>query len=740
MKSLVETLEFDKLKDTLKGFAQTTYGKEYIDQIEPIFDFEKVKQNTKNLEFFFETLNKSVPTLDDIYIDTLLNQASYTILNAKEIYYIYTFIDFISNLDKNLDDKLKNYITFENLDKLKFLIAQTIDETGYVKDSSTKKLAFLRSKIKSTKDDIATFLHFFVRKKGLQNILLDTNVFLKNSRFTILVKPNYKEYIKARKVDISKAGFFVEPYEVFEKNNNLEDLILEETKETQKILTAFTNLIRKHTKELLHNTKELAKFDSFCAKILFANKFNAHLTCFDETKRLIAQDLKHPLLLKTHQNVVGNDLELNGSLIITGPNTGGKTVFIKQVGLAVLCAFANIPVCAQYFCIGKVSNVFAIIGDEQQTESLSTFSSNMVRIKEIIDKFDENSLILLDEPGGGTSPEEAYAIVYAIFFYLNKKNPMLIMSTHYRNLVYKLKDIDNVRLAAFEFNEEKLQPTYKLIFDKIGKSYGIEIMRKYLNDEIFEISKNVFESKESQIFDKYEKELNEMLNKKALYKNLIKRYKMLFNKLSLEATQLKQNLIREHNETVDQYKHLIESLKKEISRVIKTKEIKEAQRFVNKLESINIQPKTQNLSNTQTFEKGDTVQLGKSIGTIIDIRGDYVQVNIDGKIVKTQTSLLEKKQEKIKKQSRLNVIKSPKETQELNIIGMYAFEAELEVLQFLEYAALNNIKEVRIIHGKGSGVLKEMVRNLLKEHKSVESFSMAPPNLGGDGATVVTLK
>jgi DNA mismatch repair protein MutS2 len=364
----------------------------------------------------------------------------------------------------------------------------------------------------------------------------------------------------------------------------------------------------------------------------------------------------------------------------------------------------------------------------------------MVRIKEIIDKFDENSLILLDEPGGGTSPEEAYAIVYAIFFYLNKKNPMLIMSTHYRNLVYKLKDIDNVRLAAFEFNEEKLQPTYKLIFDKIGKSYGIEIMRKYLNDEIFEISKNVFESKESQIFDKYEKELNEMLNKKALYKNLIKRYKMLFNKLSLEATQLKQNLIREHNETVDQYKHLIESLKKEISRVIKTKEIKEAQRFVNKLESINIQPKSQNLSNTQTFEKGDTVQLGKSIGTIIDIRGDYAQVNIDGKIVKTQTSLLEKKQEKIKKQSRLNVIKSPKETQELNIIGMYSFEAELEVLQFLEYAALNNIKEVRIIHGKGSGVLKEMVRNLLKEHKSVESFSMAPPNLGGDGATVVTLK
>lgn len=740
MKSLVEVLEFDKLKDILKEFAQTTYGKEYIDQIEPIFDFETVKQNTKNLEIFFETLNKSVPTLDDIYIDTLLNQASYTILNAKEIYHIYTFIDFISNLDKNLDDKLKNYITFANLDKLKFLIAQTIDETGYVKDSSTKKLAFLRSKIKSTKDDIATFLHFFVRKKGLQNILLDTNVFLKNSRFTILVKPNYKEYIKARKVDISKAGFFVEPYEVFEKNNNLEDLILEETKETQKILTAFTNLIRKHTKELLHNTKELAKFDSFCAKILFANKFNAHLTCFDETKRLIAQDLKHPLLLKTHQNVVGNDLELNGSLIITGPNTGGKTVFIKQVGLAVLCAFANIPVCAQYFCIGKVSNVFAIIGDEQQTESLSTFSSNMVRIKEIIDKFDENSLILLDEPGGGTSPEEAYAIVYAIFFYLNKKNPMLIMSTHYRNLVYKLKDIDNVRLAAFEFNEEKLQPTYKLIFDKIGKSYGIEIMRKYLNDEIFEISKNVFESKESQIFDKYEKELNEMLNKKALYKNLIKRYKMLFNKLSLEATQLKQNLIREHNETVDQYKHLIESLKKEISRVIKTKEIKEAQRFVNKLESINIQPKSQNLSNTQTFEKGDTVQLGKSIGTIIDIRGDYAQVNIDGKIVKTQTSLLEKKQEKIKKQSRLNVIKSPKETQELNIIGMYAFEAELEVLQFLEYAALNNIKEVRIIHGKGSGVLKEMVRNLLKEHKSVESFSMAPPNLGGDGATVVTLK
>ncbi|MGE4547239.1 MAG: Smr/MutS family protein, partial [Desulfurella sp.] len=199
------------------------------------------------------------------------------------------------------------------------------------------------------------------------------------------------------------------------------------------------------------------------------------------------------------------------------------------------------------------------------------------------------------------------------------------------------------------------------------------------------------------------------------------------------------NLIREHNETVDQYNHLIESLKKEISKVIKTKEIKEAQRFVNKLESRNIQPKTQNLNNTQTFEKGDTVQLGKSIGTIIDIKGNYAQVNIDGKIVKAQTSLLEKKQPKIK-QSSLNIINPQKETKELNIIGMHAFEAEIEVLQFLEYADLNNIKEIRIIHGKGSGVLKEMVRNLLKEHKLVESFSMAPPNLGGDGATVVTLK
>lgn len=739
MKSVIEVLEFDKLKELLKEFAQTTYGKRYIAQIEPIFDFEIVQQNTKILEIFFETLGKSIPILNDIYIDTLLNQASYTILSAKEIYHIYTFIDFISTLDKNLDEKLKNYITFVNLDKLKFLIAQTIDETGYIKDSSTKRLAFVRSKIKSTKDDITAYLHFFVRKKGLQNILLDTNVFLKNSRFTILVKPNYKEYIKARKVDISKAGFFVEPYEVFEKNNYLEDLILEEMKETQKILTAFTNLIRKHSQELIHNTKELAKFDSFCAKILFANEFNANLSCFDETKRLIAQDLKHPLLLKTHQNVVGNSLELNGSLIITGPNTGGKTVFIKQVGLAVLCAFATIPVCAQYFCVGKVSNVFAIIGDEQQTESLSTFSSNMVRIKEIIDKFDNNSLILLDEPGGGTSPEEAYAIVYAIFFYLNKKNPMLIMSTHYRNLVYKLKEIDNVRLAAFEFNEEKLQPTYKLVFDKIGKSYGIEIMQKYLNNEIFEISKKVFESKENQIFDKYEKELNEMSNKKILYRNLIKRYKMLFNKLHLEITELKQNLIKEHNEKINQYNHLLDSLKKEISKVIKTKEIKDAQRLVNKLELIDVQPKTQNLHNPQVFEKGDTVQLGKSIGTIIDVKGNYANVNIDGKIVKANTSLLEKKRSSIKHNS-LNVIYTPKETQELNIIGMHAFEAELEVLQFLEYATLNNIKKVRIIHGKGSGVLKDMVRNLLKEHKSVESYSMAPPNLGGDGATIVIIK
>ncbi|MGC8821645.1 MAG: endonuclease MutS2 [Desulfurella sp.] len=738
MKSVFEVLEFDKLKNVLKEFAQTTYGKNCIDKIEPVFDFEKALQNSKILDIFFENLQNSIPILDDIYIDDYLEKVIYSQLSAKEIYYIYTFIDFISKLDKDLNENVKKYINFVNLDKLKLLIAQTIDETGYIKDSSTKRLSFLRSKIKATKDDITTLLHFFVRKKGLQNILLDTNVFLKNSRFTILVKPNYKEYIKARKVDISRAGFFVEPYEIFEKNNYLEDLILEETKEIQKILVAFTNLIRKHTQDLIHNTKELAKLDCFCAKILFAKKFNAILPQFDEKKRLEAHNLKHPLLLKTHENVVGNDLSLNGSLIITGPNTGGKTVFIKQVGLATLCAFANIPICADYFSIGKVSNIFAVIGDEQETESLSTFSSNMVRIKEIIDKLDENSLILLDEPGSGTSPDEAYAIVYAIFYYLNKKNPMLIMSTHYRNLVYKLKDIDNVSLAAFEFDEDKLQPTYKLTYGKIGKSYGIEIMQKYLNTDISEIAKQAFESKENQLFDKYEKELNEMLRKKDLYNKLIKRYKMLFNRLNQQINQLKESLLSEHLQTQQQYKQLLNTLKKEISKVIKTKEIKDAQRFVSSIEKFDL-PSEQTPNSRQVFEKGDTVKLGKSFGTIINIKGQYAQVSIDGKLIQAKISMLEKKQSP-PKQSSINITDSIQYRQELNIIGMHAFEAELEVLQFLDYAVANDIKEVRIIHGKGSGVLKEMVRNLLKDHKFVESFSMAPPNLGGDGATIVVLK
>lgn len=737
MKSVFEILEFDKLKSILKEFAQTTYGKNYISQIEPVFDFNAAKENTNILEVFFECLQNSNLTLDDIYIDDHLNQAFYSILNAKEIYYIYTFINFVSLLDKSLDEKLKHYIKFADLDKLKLLIFQTIDEAGYIKDTSTKKLFLLRTKIKSTKDDITTILRSYIRRKGLQNILLDTNVFLKNSRFTILVKPNYKEYIKARKVDISKAGFFVEPYEIFEKNNYLEDLVLEETKEVQKILIAFTNLIRKYSKELIHNTQEVAKLDCFYSKILFAKKFNANLTQFDEKKRLIARDLKHPLLLKTNENVVANSIDLNGTLIITGPNTGGKTVFIKQVGLAIVCAFANIPVCAQYFVVGKVSNVFAIIGDEQETESLSTFSSNMIRLKNIIDNADENSLILLDEPGSGTSPDEAYAIVYAIVKYLSKKNPMLIMSTHYRNLVYKLKEIDNVSLAAFEFDEEKLQPTYKLIFGKIGKSYGIEIMQKYLNAEIFEISKQVFESKENQILDKYEKELNEILKKKTLYSNLIKRFKMLFNKLNLDNIELKNKLQKEQNEKINLYNDLINSLKKEISNVIKNKDIKDAQRLVNTLEKTPIQIQIQE-KNT-TFNKGDSVGLGKSIGTIVGFKGPYALVNIDGKIVQAKTSILEKKQAK-KQQRELNIIQSTKDTKELNIIGMHSFEAELEVMQFLEYAVQNNIKEIRIVHGKGTGVLKEMVRSLLKEHKFVDSFSMAPPNLGGDGATIVVLK
>ncbi len=737
MKSVFEILEFDKLKDLLNEYTQTIYGKNYISQIKPLFDYKKAQEHTQILEIFFETLANANLILEDIYIDDYLNKALYSALNAKEIYHIYTFIDFISLLHENLDDKLKKYIVFYNLDKLKSLIYQTIDETGYIKDSSTKKLFYIRNRIKSIKEEITAILRSYIQKKGLQNILLDTNIFLKNSRFTILVKPNYNEYIKSRKIDISKAGFFVEPYEVFEKNNFLEELILEETKEIQKILNALTNLIRKHTNELLHNTIELAKLDAIYAKILFAKAYKAKLAHFDEKKRLEAHNIKHPLLLKVNQNVVANSIKLEGTLVITGPNTGGKTVFIKQIGLAVLCAYAGIPICAEYLVIGKISNIFAVIGDEQETESLSTFSSNMVRIKQIIDNSDENSLILLDEPGSGTSPDEAFAIVYAIVVYLTKKNPLLIISTHYKNLVYKLKELDNVFLAAFEFDESNMKPTYRLVYGKIGKSYGIEIMQKYLNDEIFEIAKKTHESKESETLDKYEKELDEMLRKKTLYTNLIKRYKTFFKKLSLDSINLKNKLLQEHNEVTNQYTNYVNLLKKEISKVIKSREIKDAQTLINTLKKnqreIHIEDKN------ITFEKGDIVQLGKSTGMIVNLKGTYAQVNINGKIVETKTSTLKKRILK-KQQNNINIMQPVKEINELNIIGMHTFEAEMEVLQFLEYAAKNEIKEVRIIHGKGTGALKEMVRQLLKTHKSVESFSMAPPNLGGDGATIVYLK
>lgn len=736
MKSSVEVLEYNILKELVASFAQTTYGKRYIEHINPKFNYDELVHSTSILETLFESIDNSNLVLYDICIDNEISEALYSILNAKQIYHIYEFVNFVSNIDANLSENFKTYIKFTHFDKLKTLIAQAIDESGFIKDNSTKKLSILRNRIKNIKEDIISTLRYYTKKKGLQNILLDTNVFLKNSRFTILVKPNYNEYIKARKVDISKAGFFVEPYEIFEKNNHLEDMIIEETKEIQKILTVFTNLIRKNSKELIYNTQQIALLDSIMARFMFSKKFNAHLAIFDRNTRLVAKNLKHPILLDKLTNVVPNDIQLNGTLIITGPNTGGKTVFIKQIGLAVLSAYSGIPVCADCFCVGEISNVFAVIGDEQSTESLSTFSSNMVRIKEIIGAANKNSLILLDEPGSGTSPDEAYAIVYAIIVYLSKKESLLAISTHYRNLVYKIKELNFAQLAAFEFDEEHLLPTFKLIYGKIGKSFGIEIMQKYLNKDIVQIAREVYLSKESQIMDHFEKELNDMLKKKETLQLLIKRYKDLYKKLHEENTFLKDHLINEQNEKIKHYNNLINSLKKEISNIIKTKDVKPAQRLIAKLEK---NPEKVKNALSEIFTVGDTVKLGKSTGIIVGLKSDYAQINIEGKIVQVQTSALEKKP-KASFKNKPDIIQAKPMVSELNIIGMFAFEAELSVLQFLDYAIKNDIKEIRIIHGKGSGILRDMVRNLLKEYKAVEYFSMAPPNLGSDGATIVKLK
>ncbi len=752
MRSSLDILEYDKLKKIIEKHIQTDYGKRELNELHPVFDIDKAEKDFGRLNEFFHFFYKwGSIVLDDICISNIVKDAFSGILIEKELFQIGNFLNMLKEIETNFKEHESNlcekYISFDIPFELFDEINRAIDEHGFMKDSATAYLYNLRNEIKQIKDEIVRSLKNIMHSR-VREVVLDTAIFMKRSRYTILMKPNFKEYINGRIIEIAKSGgFFVEPDSVYEINNKLEEIILKEEAERKRILAKITDMVRKCASLLMYNEKRVGMLDLEIAKFNYAKNFEQPEIVFKKYPLLFAKNVKHPILASINTNIKSVDIDLksDNKLIITGPNTGGKTVFLKTAGLLVLSIFSNIPPIGVSIEIGNFSNVFAIIGDEQDIfESLSSFSAKMVAFKKIYDLIDKNSLVLLDEIGGGTSPDEGEAVAFSIIKNLTDKC-VFIATTHYKRLAHILAS-KHYPVAAFEFDKKNLKPTYKLKYFQVGQSYATEILKTlHLPDDVVNVAIEFYKNNETN-FSKLEKELEirlkELDKKIRESEETKKRYEVMFDNIKTESRKMRVSFEKDMEVKQRRYEEIMLKLKNEINILLKEKNVSKTHKLLNNItkETKELFLKSENAKNVKNFTIGEWVKFGSMVGKIADIKGNRAYVEINGKVVKVEMHMLQK--EKNRKGNNRTLVRTinVSEKFEINIIGKRRDDAEIELLKFLDSSIMSSVKTVRIVHGIGSGILKSMVYEILKNHPYVKSFHAAHPNEGGDGATIAEFK
>ena len=620
--------------------------------------------------------------------------------------------------------------------------------------------------MRNTKKEIKNKLQSLLNSKYLQEPI----VTIRQNRFVVPVKSEYQTEIKGFIHDTSSTGstVFVEPISVFDLNNQLSELKNQENIEIEKILQILSSLFFDIINELENNFNLITILDFIFAKAKYSKELDCNCPKINDDKIIYLKNAKHPLL---DQNIaVPITLEIGktfSSLLITGPNTGGKTVTLKTVGLLTTMAQSgmHIPASSES-SIYLFDNIFADIGDEQSIlESLSTFSSHMTHIINILNEATSDSLVLVDELGSGTDPIEGASLALSILEYLKKHNITVLATTHYHELKEYALLTDGVENASCEFNLETLSPTYRLLIGVPGKSNAFAISQKLgLKQEILENAKKSINSDTAKTEDL----LKEIYDSKALiesekektlqYSNKIERLKQ---KLENETTDLEEHKKEYLQKAKQEAREILLSAKQEANDIIKEMESEKnnsknlntlRNKLTSKLHEVNQTPEspleeTQKIDESQ-IKPGAIVFVPKfnKNGTILSYPNQSKKFNIQIDNIKTtltpsQITIAkntETKKEIITKKQSTFVPKNVRT--ELNVIGMNIEESIFLVDKFLDEAAVAKLETVRIVHGKGTGILGKGIQKYLKSHPHVKSYRYGTFGEGEMGVTVVELK
>ena len=674
---------------------------------------------------------------------------------------------------KNVRDKYKNiWQLFANIEEVKDIeqfIDDAVREDGTLKDDASLGLRDVRRQKQNINANIKEKFDDLMNGKDTQKAVSERIITQRNDRFVIAVKTDFKGLIKGIEHDRSATGstVYIEPLNVVSLNNKLREYEAREREEIRKILLRLTELIRGRKEEILEIKEILEKLDFIDAKTNYGISKKAIIPKIINKEYLKLVEARHPLI--DENVVVPINFELGNPesiMLITGPNTGGKTVTLKVAGLLTIMALSGIPIPAgEKTEIGHFQNVLADIGDEQSLEqNLSSFSGHVSKIKDIMEHANSKSLVLMDELGSGTDPMEGAAFAMSIIDYLNKKHVTSIITTHYSEVKAHAFNSTGIKSASMEFDVETLSPTYRLLEGIPGESNALIIARKYgISDEIIENAKTYI-SEENQKVEEMIKSIKEKNDEleilKAELENSKKEMEEQKSDYNQKLTQLeneKNNVIKKAYEEADEYLKNVQakarSLVDKISKdELKKEEAKSTQRSLNMLRNSFIEDKKKNVKEKKVFSKDIDIHEGEEVlvkslnqnGKVLRVIANTGNVQVQAGILKLVVPIEDLVKIKKKKVNKFKNFASLKRTSqvrgEIDLRGMTADEAIADLETYLDRAMLTGYHEVYIIHGKGTMVLRKKIHEYLRTSKYVTEFKDANQNEGGIGCTVATLK
>ncbi|WDV47336.1 endonuclease MutS2 [Clostridiaceae bacterium M8S5] len=786
----LRVLEYQKIISMLEDKAASSIGKEMVKELKPSSEYEIVKtMQQETNEAMNVLLKRGTPPLGGVRdINNQLRRAKIgAVLSPKGLIYTADLLraarrvkSFISN-DKG--DKRSHYQLIESLIEqlheykdIEDSIYNAIISEEEISDNASNKLRSLRRKIELKKQSIRSKLSSIINSTQNKKYLQDSLVTMRNDRFVVPVKQEYRSQFGGMIHDQSSSGatLFVEPMVIVNMNNELNKLKLDEEEEIKRILSELSAMVSEIVDQLHKNMKILAKIDFIFAKGHLAIDMDGVNPKLNKDGYVSMKKARHPLIDK--KEVVPIDIYVGKeftSLVITGPNTGGKTVTLKTIGLMTLMAQAglHLPV-ASGSTINVFEDVFADIGDEQSIEqSLSTFSAHMTNIIDILKHVKHNCLVLFDELGAGTDPVEGAALAISILEHLNKRDIRTVATTHYSELKLYALSNDKVQNAAVEFNVETLSPTYKLLIGVAGKSNAFEISKRLgLPDFIIDGAKGQISGENIQfedILSDIEKDRVKALKNREESQMLKEEVRQLKEELinqKEKITKIKRDA--QKNAKVEARKILAEA-KEEAESIIKgiqkistdiekehRKKLQESKdKLKTKIDKINSQL-TEDVLNVPNYKPpkslsiGDTVKVVNlnQIGTVIELPDESGNVLVQVGIMKVKINL--SNLQLAKNEENKDIVKSTKKfiksktrgvKMNIDIRGKTIEEAMLDVDKYLDDAYISNLGMVTIIHGKGTGALRQGIRQLLKSHKHVKTYKQGAFSEGGTGVTVVEL-